>query len=404
MNIPTLQKADIAEKKVLIRLDLNAPMKDGVITDTTRLKRVLPTLKYLQSKGAKTIICAHLGRPKGQAVAEFSLKPVASKLAEMLGAPVQFSPTTTGTEAETAANELSSGAFLMLENLRFQAAEESNDSAFAQQLAALADVYVNDAFSVSHRAHASVEAITHELPSYAGLLMEEELTALENALGNPTRPVMAVVGGSKVSTKVDLLQNLIGKVDILAIGGGMANTFLLAQDKDIAASFCDRESADLASSIMAKAVDNGCEILLPTDAVVAEKLEEGVTSQTVSVDAVPSGTMILDAGPASVTAISAAVDRAKTLVWNGPLGVFEIKPFDAATSAVAAKVASATGAGALLSVAGGGDTVSALNNACVEDRFSYVSTAGGAFLEWLEGKDLPGVSALKKSARQQQAA
>lgn len=396
MPFQSIQSVNVKNKTVLIRLDLNVPIQNGQISDTTRLERSLETLQYLKTQGAKTIITAHLGRPKG-VEAEHSLKPVCDKLSQLLGSTIHFCPHTIGQEATHAASTLKSGEFLMLENLRFHKEEEKNDPHFAKSLASLAEIYVNDAFSVSHRAHASVEGITHYLPATAGFLMANELQALEKALSTPTRPVMAIVGGSKVSTKVDLLQNLITKVDVLVIGGGMANTFLLAQGKDIAASFCDRESTGTAQEILKAAEGSGCHILLPIDGVVAEKLEEGVHSQTCSVSSVPAGTMILDIGSKSVQRIKDALQNSKTVVWNGPLGVFETKPFDQGTNAVAQAIAQATRNGQIVSIAGGGDTVSALNQAGVSDDFSYVSTAGGAFLEWMEGKTLPGVAALEKS-------
>ena len=395
MAFTSLKDIDFTNKTALVRLDLNVPLDGTTVTDATRIERVIPTLKALQESGAKIIIMAHLGRPKGQAREEFSLAPVAEALSQHLGSPVAFAADTVGSDAQAKKAALNSGDVLLLENLRFNAQEEANDMAFAKQLAEGVDVYVNDAFSCAHRAHASTEAITHVLPAVAGLLMEEELNALEAALTTPQRPVMAIVGGAKVSSKVDLLQNLIEKVDMLAIGGGMANTFLLAQGHDIANSFCDRESAPVAQSIMEKAAANNCEIILPADTTVAEKLEEGIATQTCAPDAITEGTMILDVGPEGIEALKQKLEAAQTLVWNGPLGVFETKPFDTGTNAVALYAAELTKQGTLTSVAGGGDTVAALNQSGAASDFSYLSTAGGAFLEWLEGKTLPGVAALE---------
>lgn len=392
----TLDDLDVAGKRVVVRSDLNVPMKDGVVTDSTRIDRSAQTIRELAGKGARVVIVSHFGRPKGQRVPEMSLKPVAEAMGKALGKPVVFAEDCVGPEAEKVVNALKDGEVAMLENLRYHAEEEKNDEGFARQLAALGDVYVNDAFSTAHRAHASTEAIARLLPAAAGRLMQEELEALTRALEHPERPVAAVVGGAKVSTKLDLLGNLVAKVDLLIIGGGMANTFLFAQGKDVGKSLCEKDMADTAREIIAKAEAAGCEIVLPTDAVVAREFAENAANQVVGIDEVPANTMILDAGPDSVQAIKAKLAGCKTLVWNGPLGAFEIQPFDDATNTVAQEAARLTEQGRLLTVAGGGDTVAALAKAGVLEKFSYVSTAGGAFLEWLEGKDLPGVAALKK--------
>jgi phosphoglycerate kinase len=392
----TLDGLDVAGKRVIVRLDLNVPMKDGVVTDSTRIDRSAATLKELASKGARVIVMAHLGRPKGKRAPEFSLKPLVAPLAKALGRPVAFAEECTGPVAKQAADALQDGEVLLLENLRFHDAEEANDPAFAKALAVLADIYVNDAFSCAHRAHASTEGIAHLLPAVAGRLMQAELDHLGSALGNPQRPVMAVVGGAKVSTKLDLLGNLVGKVDLLVIGGGMANTFLFAEGKEIGKSLAERDMADTAREIVARGKAKGCRIVLPADAVVAAEFKAGAATRTVDIGQVPKDQMVLDVGPKSVAEIGDLLKTCKTLVWNGPLGAFETQPFDKGTTAVAQAAAGLTKAKALLSVAGGGDTVAALAHAGVVDDFSYVSTAGGAFLEWLEGKELPGVAALKR--------
>jgi phosphoglycerate kinase len=385
----------VAGKKVIVRLDLNVPMKDGAVTDGTRIDRSADTLRELAGKNARVIVMAHLGRPKGKRAPEFSLKPLVGPLAKALGRPVAFADDCVGAPAKQAADALKDGAVLLLENLRFHAAEEANDPAFAKDLASLAEIYVNDAFSCTHRAHASTEGIAHLLPSVAGRLMQAELDHLGAALGDPQRPVMAVVGGAKVSTKLDLLGNLVGKVDLLVIGGGMANTFLFAAGKEIGKSLAERDMADTARDIATRAKAKGCRIVLPADAVTAAEFKSGAAAKTVDIDKVPQDQMILDIGPRSAAEIGDLLKTCKTLVWNGPLGAFETQPFDKGTTAVAKAAAALTQAKALLSVAGGGDTVAALAHAGVVDDFSYVSTAGGAFLEWLEGKDLPGVAALK---------
>lgn len=386
---------DIAGKRVLVRVDINVPVKDGVVTDTTRIERVAPTISELSAKGAKVILLAHFGRPKGEAVPDMSLRPIAPAIEQVLDQRVVFEPETVGAEAQAAIGRMNNGDILLLENTRFHKGEEKNLPDFVDALAANGDLYVNDAFSAAHRAHASTEGLAHKLPAYAGRTMQAELEALEKGLGNPARPVVAIVGGAKVSTKIDLLQNLVTRVDALVIGGGMANTFLAAQGKDVGKSLCEHDLADTARAIMAAADKAGSTIVLPTDAVVAKEFAANAESSVVSVDAVPSDTMILDTGPASVEDIKSWIGKAATVVWNGPLGAFEITPFDAATVAAARAAAERTSAGELVSVAGGGDTVAALNHAGVAGQFTYVSTAGGAFLEWMEGKALPGVEALK---------
>ncbi|MBS8260970.1 phosphoglycerate kinase [Roseibium polysiphoniae] len=396
MTFKTLDDlSDIAGKRVLVRVDLNVPMDGGKVADTTRIERVLPTIHELSEKGAKVILLAHFGRPKGQRVADMSLEPVAQPLADLLLAPVDFADDCVGKSAEDAIAELSDGDVLLLENTRFHAGEEKNDPAFAKDLAELGDIYVNDAFSAAHRAHGSTEGIAELLPAYAGRTMQAELEALGSALGEPKRPVLAVVGGAKVSSKIDLLENLVGKVDMLVIGGGMANTFMAANGINVGKSLCEHDLADTARRIMAAAEKSGCEIVLPADAVVAREFKAGAENETVTLDAIPSDAMMLDVGSASIAKIAEKIDAANTLVWNGPLGAFEIAPFDKATVAAARHAAERTKSGKLNSVAGGGDTVAALNHAGAADDFSYVSTAGGAFLEWLEGKELPGVKALE---------
>ena len=394
MSFRTLDNVDVAGKSVLLRADLNVPVRDGKITDLTRIERLTPTIRELVGKGAKVVVCSHFDRPKGRRVPEMSLAPVALALGEVLGQRVRFAEDCIGVAAQQAVERMSRGDVLVLENTRFHAEEEKNGPSFAAELAKLADIYVNDAFSAAHRAHASTEGVAHLLPSYAGRLMQAELEALDAALHSPVRPVAAVVGGAKVSTKLDLLGNLVGKVNALVIGGAMANTFLAAQGRAVGRSLQEAEMHGTALDILARAKRAGCEVLLPTDAVVAGELKPGVATQTVPVAAVPGEAMILDVGPATVEALIRHLASWRTLVWNGPLGAFETPPFDAATTAFAKAVAEATGKGALRSVAGGGDTVSALRRAGVLDRMSYVSTAGGAFLEWLEGKTLPGVAAL----------
>ena len=395
----TLDDFAVAGKKVLLRLDLNVPIRDGQVTDRTRIDRAAPTITALTAAGARVIVMSHFGRPKGRVVPEMSLRPLLRPLADALGGQaVAFAEDCVGSAAAAVVDGLADGGVALLENLRFHAGEEGNDPSFCDALAALGDIYVNDAFSAAHRAHASTDGLARRLPAAAGRLMQAELEALERALGAPARPVMAVVGGAKVSTKLDLLGNLVGKVDDLVIGGGMANTFLFARGAEIGASLAERDLADTAREIEARAATAGCRIHLQSDAVVAGELAVGAASQTVDIDAIPADRMILDIGPGSVDAFAEVMAGARTLVWNGPVGAFEFSPFDAGTVALARQAAALTASGHLLSVAGGGDTVAALAAAGVVERFSYVSTAGGAFLEWLEGKTLPGVAALMAGA------
>ena len=386
----TLDDMDLDGKRVLVRVDINVPVEDGVVTDTSRIDRICQTVYDIQDAGGRVILMAHFGRPKGKVVPEMSLEHIAPTVADVLGLPVTWA----NSDYRDAVKEMEGDEVLLLENLRFNPGEEANDPEFAKRLASLADVYVNDAFSAAHRAHASTEAIAHLLPSCAGRLMAEELGALEKALGTPDRPVVAVVGGAKVSTKLDLLGNLVTKVDTLVIGGGMANTFLAAQGYDVGTSLCEHDLADTAREIGEKAVAAGCTILLPRDVVVAREFKAGAANEIVAVEDCPPDAMILDAGPDSVAHIGTVLETAKTLVWNGPLGAFEIEPFDTATNAAAQKAAALSKAGGLVSVAGGGDTVAALKHAKVAEDFTYISTAGGAFLEWMEGKTLPGIAAL----------
>jgi phosphoglycerate kinase len=390
----TLDQLDPAGKRVLLRADLNLPVRDGKITDRTRIDRLVPTIRELADKGAKVIVCSHFDRPKGKRVPEMSLRPMGEALSDALGKPVAFADDCVGPDAEAAVAALKDGDVLLLENTRYHAGEEKNDPALVEGLAKLADIYVNDAFSAAHRAHASTEGVAHKLPAYAGRLMQAELEALDAALGNPQRPVVAIVGGAKVSTKLDLLGNLTKKVDVLVIGGAMANTFLAAQGKSVGKSLQEAEMHDTARTIMAEASANGCEILLPEDLVVSEAFAANAPNKIVGLDDVPADMMALDVGPRTVAVVEDRLENAKTLVWNGPFGAFEIVPFDKATVAVAQVAAELTKAGKLVSIGGGGDTVSALRHAGVIDTLSYVSSAGGAFLEWLEGKTLPGVAAL----------
>ncbi len=399
----TLDDIDVAHKRVLVRADLNVPVKDGRVTDTTRIDRTAVTLQELIDKGARVIVLSHFGRPKGGPDPKLSLKPVLEPLGAALGGrSVAFAADCVGPAAGQAVSRLEDGEVLLLENLRFHEEEEANDPGFAKQLAALGDVYVNDAFSTAHRAHASTEAIARALPAAAGRLMQAELEHLGNALDTPARPVCAIVGGAKISTKLDLLGNLVARVDTLVIGGGMANTFLNAMGVNIGQSLCERDMAGTARGILDKAKAEGCDVVLPSDAVVAATLAAGVETKTVPIAEVPSDQLILDVGPVSVADITSRLGASRTLVWNGPLGAFETPPFDAGTTAVAAAAARLTREGRLLSVAGGGDTVAALAQAGVVGALSYVSTAGGAFLEWLEGKDLPGVAALRDAAKTRQ--
>jgi phosphoglycerate kinase len=390
----TIDDLDVAGKRVLLRADLNVPVRDGKVTDATRIERLAPTIEALIAEGARIVVLSHFGRPKGPDT-ENSLRPLVGPLSQAIGGRrVAFATDCIGPEAKKVVDALKPGEVALLENLRFHPEEEKNDPGFAKALAELGDVYVNDAFSAAHRAHASIAALAHLLPNAAGKGMQAELDALSSALEHPEHPVIALIGGSKVSTKLDLLKFIIGKVDRLAIGGAMANTFLYAQGRGVGRSLCEKEMADTARAILRQAAERNCAVILPDDAVTAEKLEPGVMTRTVGVNAVPQNAMILDIGPDSVARIATALAECKTLVWNGPVGAFETPPFDRATVAIAKKVAELTQAKKLLSVAGGGDTVAALAAAGVEDQLTYVSTAGGAFLEWLEGRELPGVAAL----------
>ncbi len=395
----TLDDIDVRGKRVLLRADLNVPVKDGVVSDATRIERLAPTVEALLAKGAAVVVMSHFGRPKGRDP-KLSLRPVLTPLRRALGGrTIAFAEDCIGPAAESVVGGLRPGEVALLENLRFHPGEEQNEPAFARALAALGEVYVDDAFSAAHRAHASIAALAELLPAAAGRLMQAELEALSAALEHPERPVLALVGGAKVSTKLDLLRFVIGRVDALAIGGAMANTLLYAQGLAVGRSLCERDIAENARQLLALAAERRCRVILPEDAVVAAALETGAATQTVAIGAVPEDMMILDLGPKTVAAIGAALDAARTLVWNGPLGAFETPPFDQATTAVARQVARLTRAGRLRSIAGGGDTVAALAAAGVTDELTYVSTAGGAFLEWLEGRELPGVAALVRAAQ-----
>jgi phosphoglycerate kinase len=394
-SFKTLDQADLKGKRVLLRVDLNVPMEAGRVTDATRIDRVLPTILEIADKGGKVVLLAHFGRPKGAPNAEDSLRPIVAALADHLRRPVAFAEDCVGAPAAEAVAALKDGDILLLENTRFRKGEEKNDPEFVAELAENGDIYVNDAFSAAHRAHASTEGLAHRLPAYAGRAMQAELEALNQALGAPQRPVMAVVGGAKISTKLELLGNLALKVDYLVIGGGMANTFLAAQGKPVGKSLCEKDLLDTARAIFEKAGAAGCQIVLPEDVTVAQKFASHAPAHFTTVDHVGPDDMIVDVGPKAVAHVESLLEKTKTLVWNGPLGAFELPPFDEGTNAVAQTAARLTVEGRLLSVAGGGDTVSALNQARVAARFTYVSTAGGAFLEWLEGKELPGVKALE---------
>ena len=396
MTFRTLDDAsDLAGKTALVRVDFNVPMEDGRVTDDTRLRAAVPTIQRLRDAGARVALLAHFDRPKGKVTPSMSLVPLVDHLSRLIGAPVRFAKDCVRDEAKAVLADLDPGGVALLENVRFHPGEETNDPDFAQQLAALGDLYVNDAFSAAHRAHASTEGLTRLLPAYAGESMRRELEALDAALGNPEKPVLGVVGGAKVSTKLDLLQNLVARLDRLAIGGGMANTFLFAQGVDIGGSLAERDMADTARDIMEAARRAGCELLLPVDVVVAKEVKPGAEAGVRALDRIATDDLILDAGPETVARLHRAMDLSKTLIWNGPLGVFEVPPFDKATVEAARHAAELARAGKLIAVAGGGDTVAALNHAGVADDMSFVSTAGGAFLEWMEGKALPGVEALK---------
>ena len=392
----TLDELDLTNKRVLLRADLNVPVADGKVTDATRIERIVPTIREIVKHDGKVILLSHFGRPKGKVDPEFSLEQVCAAVANATGHPVGFVATdwTDVSAAKQAIDEAPAGSVLVLENTRFHPGEETNDVELAQRMASLGDVYVNDAFSAAHRAHASTEALARLLPAAAGLAMQAELEALEAGLGKPKKPVIAIVGGAKVSSKIDLLENLVTKVDALVIGGGMANTFLHAQGHGVGKSLCEKDLADTARRIMDKADKASCAIILPIDAVVAWQFKADTETRLYGVDAIDPDGMILDIGPSSIERITAAIDDAHTVVWNGPMGAFEMNPFDAGTVAIAKHTAARTHAGKLVSVAGGGDTVSALAHAGVKNDFTYVSTAGGAFLEWMEGKPLPGVEAL----------
>jgi phosphoglycerate kinase len=400
MSFRTLDDAhDLAGKTALVRVDFNVPMEGGRVTEDTRLRVAIPTIQRLREAGAKVALLAHFDRPRGRREPSMSLQPVVDELETLLGAPVRFADDCVGPEARAAVEDLDLGGVILLENVRFHPGEEANDPAFAAQLAELGDVYVNDAFSAAHRAHASTEGVARLLPAYAGESMRRELEALDKALGSPVKPVLGIVGGAKVSTKLDLLKNLVGRLDRLAIGGGMANTFLFAQGVDIGGSLAERDMAETARAILAEAEQQGCEILLPRDVVVATELKSDVETRTVLArEEIGDDEKILDAGPLTVEGLVKAMALSRTLIWNGPLGVFEVPPFDAATSKAAQAAAQLAKSGAITAVAGGGDTVAALHHAGVADDMTFVSTAGGAFLEWMEGKPLPGVEALRATA------
>lgn len=399
MAFRTLDDADLRGRRALVRVDFNVPMADGKVSDDTRLKAALPTIEKLRKGGARTILLAHFDRPKGKVVPEMSLKPVVQPLSQLLGAPVAFAGNSVGAEAPDAVAAMQDGDVLLLENVRFHAGEEKNDADFAKALAANGDLYVNDAFSAAHRAHASTEGLARLLPAYAGEQMRKELGALDAALGNPQRPVLGIVGGAKVSTKLDLLNNLVGKLDYLAIGGGMANTFRFAQGYEVGSSLCEKDMADTARAILEKAKASGCHVILPTDVVVARDLAPNAPHRIAHLegpDGVQPDEKIFDIGPNTTKQVLDAMEEAQTLIWNGPFGVFEVEPFDKATVEAAKHAARLATSGKLVAVAGGGDTVAALNAAGVAHDFTFVSTAGGAFLEWMEGKELPGVAALTR--------
>jgi len=398
MSFKTLNDFDLKGKTVLLRADLNVPAKDGKVTDTTRIDRLKPTIDYLTEQGAKTVILSHFGRPKGQRNDEFSLAFLPPFLKHLWGPEVAFAEDCIGEPAQKAVQDMESGQILLLENLRFHPGEEANDPAFAQELAKHGDIYINDAFSAAHRAHASTDALAKLLPTGAGFLMEAELNALNNALEKPEKPVAAIVGGAKISTKLSVLNNLVQKVNYLVLGGGMANTFLYAQGVEVGQSLCEKDMAEEAKKIMQTAESSGCEIVLPKDRIIVKEFGENAPNEAVDVNAVPADQEAVDIGPDTIEHLRTILNKCKTVLWNGPMGVFEVKPFDEGTHKLAGIVAGLTTSGQVLSVAGGGDTVSALENAGVLQDFSYVSTAGGAFLEWIEGKTLPGVAALEQQA------
>lgn len=399
MSFQTLDDLDLAGKRALVRVDFNVPMADGQVSDDTRLRAALPTVAKLRAAGARVILLAHFDRPKGRWVPEMSLAPIVPALSAVLGCPVAFGKDCVGPDAAAAVAAMSAGDVLLLENVRFYPGEEANDPAFARALAENGDLYVNDAFSAAHRAHASTEGLAHLLPACAGEQMRLELTALDKALGRPERPVMGIVGGSKVSSKLDLLRNLVTRLDKLAIGGGMANTFLFAQGHDVGSSYCEKDMADTARDIIRLAGQNNCKLFLPLDIVVAEKMAPGAPARVRGLGSLDDDERILDAGPETVERLCRAMNNSKTLIWNGPLGVFEMPPFDKGTVAAARHAAELARTGKLVAVAGGGDTVAALHHAGCADDFTFVSTAGGAFLEWMEGKTLPGVAALTNQNR-----
>lgn len=402
-NFKTIDDIEVSDKRVLLRADLNVPIVGGKISDFTRLNRVAGTINELAERGAKLVVMSHFGRPKGKFTPEFSLAPIADGLSVATGKEIKFAVDCIGTEAENAVNALSEGQILLLENLRFYAEEESNDPEFAAKLAKLGDVYVNDAFSCSHRAHASVVGITKHLPSAAGRLMQEELENLERILGTPKKPVAAIIGGSKISSKLALLESLLAKVDVMIIGGGMANTFLKAKSFNIGSSLCENDLLDTAKKIMAAADKKGCKIILPVDCVVAQEFKKHAPSRILAADKITSG-MILDIGPKTVELAAKELANVKTILWNGPMGAFELAPFDVGTVSLARVVGAVAEEGKIESISGGGDTVSALSHAALTDSFTYISTAGGAFLEWLEGKELPGVAALKTAPAKKKSA
>lgn len=395
-NLKTTDEVEVDGKTLLVRADLNVPLRDGAVSDATRLERIVPGIKSWCERGAKVVLLSHFGRPKGQRNEEMSLRPIAAALGELLGRTVVFGDDCVGPTARHAVDGLKAGDVCVLENLRFYAAEEENDRAFAKDLATLGDIYVNDAFSAAHRGHASTEGLAFQLPAFAGPLMMEEISALQSALEQPQRPTAAVVGGAKVSSKIPVLSNLVTKVDKLIIGGGMANTFLLANGASVGASLAEPDLVEEARRISTVASNHDCEIVLPSDVVVAKEFKAGATARTTQLTGVADDDMILDVGPATVQRLSDMLGRCRTLLWNGPLGAFELEPFGAGTFALAKEAGRLTKAGALTSVAGGGDTVAALNAAGVAGDYTYVSSAGGAFLEWLEGKELPGVAALAR--------